>query len=77
MKKQNGINQLVKVISFAGLMLCIVIVMNSCGGAKDEKAAEKMEVKDSMKMEAPVTDSLKQPVDSSKDILNTGGNKPQ
>ncbi len=76
MKKQIGIKQLVKVISFASLMLCIVIVLNSCGGGQ-EKAAEKVEVKDTVKMAAPVTDSLKQPVDSSKDIIKTGGNKPQ
>jgi hypothetical protein len=76
MKKQIGIKQLVKVISFASLMLCIVIVMNSCGGGQ-EKAAEKVEVKDTVKMAAPVLDTLKQPVDSSKDIIKTGGNKPQ
>ncbi len=76
MKKQIGIKQLVKVISFASLMLCMVIVLNSCGGGQ-EKAAEKVEVKDTVKMAAPVTDSLKQPVDSSKDIIKTGGNKPQ
>ncbi len=76
MKKQIGIKQLVKVISFASLMLCMVIVLNSCGGGQ-EKAAEKVEVKDTVKMAAPVTDSLKQSVDSSKDIIKTGGNKPQ
>jgi hypothetical protein len=76
MKKQIGIKQLVKVISFASLMLCIVVVMNSCGSGQ-EKAAEKVEVKDTVKTAATVTDTLKQPVDSSKDIIKTGGNKPQ
>lgn len=75
MKKQNGIKQLVKVISFASLMLCIVIVLNSCGGGQ-EKAAEKVEVKDTTKVAAPKTDSIQGP-DSTKDIIKTGGNKPQ